>query len=301
LVYTLKLKLLKQSNRANFNLIHKLIKSSKNFKYKHGIFFKTTPLSKLYRFNRSNFKTYFFKNSLRSRKLNIFESYFGLYSTFFTLSGLQTLNYRELPILDNFNISNHLNLPKLLEILKLHRYLISRLTVRIFPFLNFVNNYITPDSLSNDVVILNYRRRNFFPSISSFKMRTFVFSSLGLFSRKFLKSRSFIRSKALYLLSSSFLRKVLIYASFTNLLVYVKRKPLYLQEILSTLFSPVIAPYKHPFLNTTILENTIKTNFNITNFIFFNNKSYTYQKKRLRGRLKRRIMKRLVRSNNVLD
>ena len=279
--------------------MYRLIKGSKNFRYTQGIPFKTTPLTKSYRFNHSNPKTHLLKNSPQNLKTQ--ESYFNLYNSLKALSGLRKRNHTDLPVQNKPNMGNWIDLVGLLELLKIHKYLITKLMVRIFSFLNFVDNYITPDSLSNDVVVLNYRRRNFFPSISSFKMRTFVFSSLGLFSRKFLKSRSFIRSKALYLLSSSFIRKVLIYASFTNLLVYVKRKPLYLQEILSTLFSPVIAPYKHPFLNTTVLENTIKTDFNITNFIFFNNKSYTYQKKRLRGRLKRRIMKRLVKSNNVLD
>lgn len=290
LVLTLKLNPHKRLNRSNFSLIYRLLKSYKSLKYINSVTSKTTPLVRLHKIN-----------NLKPRTLNAYESYFTLYNSFCTPSSLQRSKHLKSFTVNNFSTLNYSNLMSLPKLLKSHKFLITRLMVRVFSFLTFVDNQINPSSLLNDIIVLNYRRRNFFPCISSFKMRTFVFSSLGLFSRKFLKSRSFIRSKALYLLSSSFLRKVLIYASFTNLLVYVKRKPLYLQEILSTLFSPVIAPYKHPFLNTTILENTIKTDFNITNFIFFNNKSYTYQKKRLRGRLKRRIAKRLIKSNNVLD
>lgn len=178
---------------------------------------------------------------------------------------------------------------------------IVHLTERFFSINGFSGNsffYFTED---NPTLHLNYKRRNFFPFLFSSERSVLLFSSLGLFSRMFLKPKSFIRNKAVYLLTSSFLRKVLIYSNIKHFELYVNRKPLYLQECIRLLFNPSIAPYKHPFSNDFVLERFYKNPFWIPNIYFVNNKNFSYQKTRLRGRIKRRISKRLIKANNVLD
>ena len=153
----------------------------------------------------------------------------------------------------------------------------------------------------DDLFLINYKRRNFFPNISSSKGQVVVTTSLGLFSKMLNKGKSFIRSKMVYLITMSFFRKVLIYSSFRNLSLFIKNEPLYLNELLSTLFKPVIGFYKHPFNNYLVDEKLIKTSYRFNNILFINNKKFTVQKTRKRGRLKRRIIKRLVSINKVLD
>ena len=150
-------------------------------------------------------------------------------------------------------------------------------------------------------LILNYKKRNFFPNISCTGGKNLVTTSLGLFAKMFLKGKSFIRNKAVYLVTALFLRKVLLYSSFRGLTLFVKRQPLYFQEIINTLFKPVISTYKHPFNGSVIDEKFISNQYYFNNIIFGLSKNYTYNKTRRRGRLKRRIMKRLVKVNNILD
>jgi len=117
----------------------------------------------------------------------------------------------------------------------------------------------------------------------------------------FLKGKSFIRNKAVYLVTALFLRKILLYSAFRGLTLFVKRQPLYFQEIINTLFKPVISVYKHPFNESIVDEKFVSNQYYFNNIIFGLSKNYTYNKTRRRGRLKRRIMKRLVKVNNVLD
>lgn len=153
----------------------------------------------------------------------------------------------------------------------------------------------------DDFLILNYKKRNFFPNISCTGGKNLVTTSLGLFAKMFLKGKSFIRNKAVYLVTALFLRKVLLYSSFRGLTLFVKRQPLYFQEIINTLFKPVISTYKHPFNGSVIDEKFVSNQYYFNNIIFGLSKNYTYNKTRRRGRLKRRIMKRLVKVNNILD
>ena len=117
----------------------------------------------------------------------------------------------------------------------------------------------------------------------------------------FLKPKSFKKSKTLYLLVGSFLRKIFLYTDLYRFNLCVKRKPLYLQEIVNSFFNPSTSIYKHPFNQSLVFEKYLKLSFKIPYYIFISNKNFSYQKPKLKGRLKRRIKKRLVKINNVLD
>jgi hypothetical protein len=171
----------------------------------------------------------------------------------------------------------------------------------IFSLNQFFSNDISTNPRYDNLFVLNYRRRNFFPVISSFFKKNLVFTSLGLFLKMFIKPKSFIRNKALYLLTASFFRKIIIFGGLKFFIFIVKRKPLFLQEFISNLYLPSSSIYKNPFSDDIFFEKEYTNRFFITNFLFLNNKNFSFQKTRLRGRLKRRIFKRLVKINNVLD
>lgn len=170
----------------------------------------------------------------------------------------------------------------------------------IFDFkgLHYVHNMLFT---KDDSFLINYRRRNFFPNFSNSNNSVLTTTSLGLFSKMLNKGKSFIRNKMVYLMTASFFRKVFIYTSVINMTLYIKHQPLYLNELLNIIFKPVIGIYQHPFNNYLVDENTIHTHYRFNNIIFLLNKRFTTQKTKQRGRLKRRIMKRLVKINNVLD
>jgi hypothetical protein len=151
------------------------------------------------------------------------------------------------------------------------------------------------------ILMLNFRRNRFFPSIQSITNQIYVTFSLGMFSKFFKKGKAFIKNKANFLVSAGFLRKILIYSGIRDLVLMVKRTPLYFTELLSTINSPVIVNYKHPFNSKIVDEMKFKNYFFFHYFIFFNTKAYGFMKGPKKGRIKRKITKRIVKINQFTD
>jgi len=149
--------------------------------------------------------------------------------------------------------------------------------------------------------MFNFKRNRFFPSLFDRKSGIYLNLSLGLFSQYFNKGKFFIKSKQVYLVVAGFLRKVLLFSDIKRLVFLVKGTPIYLQELLTTLNNPVINLYKHPFADHTINENFVKPKFRFLMFLFINNRSYSFSKTRKRGRVKRKISKRVTSINRVID
>ena len=182
---------------------------------------------------------------------------------------------------------------------KLHFH---NLILRTYPLLtiNFLKNkakfYETQKTLS-----FTFSRNRFFPALRTLQGETYLSLSLGLFMKFFSKSKSFMKSKSMYLILASFLRKTLLFSSFTTLYFIISKTPVYLKEMMSTLNDPVVSIYRNPFSEDLVDEKSFQTPFRFSMFLFLNNKAYGKVKVRKRGRLKRKITKRLVLLNRITD
>jgi hypothetical protein len=148
---------------------------------------------------------------------------------------------------------------------------------------------------------LNFTRNRFFPTLRTVLGETYFFLSLGLLSKYLLKGKSFTKSKTVFILLASFLRKVLLFSSFKNLYLFINKTPLYFKEIMSTINDSVVNIYKNPFTDNLITEKDIPNPFNFPVIVFTNNKPYGFMKAKQKGRLKRKISRRLTVINKVLD
>jgi hypothetical protein len=151
------------------------------------------------------------------------------------------------------------------------------------------------------LLMLNFRRFRFFPSLQSESRRVYTSLSLGLFLRFFKKGKSFIKSKSNFLVLAGFLRKILLFTSITDLILIVRKTPIYLTEILHTLNTPVITPYENPLTLANVDEVLLRKYFYFLFFVFIGSKPYGFLKTRKRGRVKRKITKRIVKLNSVVD
>jgi hypothetical protein len=66
-----------------------------------------------------------------------------------------------------------------------------------------------------------------------FILNTFFNTSLGILAKYLQKGKFFTKKKVVFLLVSSLIRKMLLYSSLKDLILMLKRTPMYLQEILS--------------------------------------------------------------------
>tara|TARA_B100000787_G_C16141583_1_gene272262 strand:- start:433 stop:999 length:567 start_codon:yes stop_codon:yes gene_type:complete len=152
-------------------------------------------------------------------------------------------------------------------------------------------------------LFLNFKRKKFFPGIYGKLNKTYTQLSLGMLFKYSQKGKAFLKSKAAYILLTSFLRKILLYSSVNKLNFNIRRTPKYLKDILSTIFTPGNAPYVHPLEsnNRIIFENKLNNTLNVYNLIFLKNKSYCKMKTKKKGRVKRKILKKLLMVNKVTD
>lgn len=124
-----------------------------------------------------------------------------------------------------------------------------------------------------------------------------------MLSKFFMKNKSFLKSKSMYLLLMSFFRKILLFSSFTNLILIISKTPLFLKELLSTINNPVTKVYKHPFSEDTVEidEKNLYNPFRFSFIFFINNKPFSPLKLKKKGRLKRKISKKIVLLNKLID
>jgi len=148
-------------------------------------------------------------------------------------------------------------------------------------------------------------RNRFFPQLSTILTGKTIFNvTLGIISNYFSKKKNFLRSKASYLMLATYIRRLLIAMSLLNLNLTIKGVPIYLSAILKHILSRSNVIYKSPFKNSKLI-NEVEDNRNFTihfaYVVFINSKSFGLVKNKKKGRLKRKIMKRVVANNNMLD
>jgi len=131
---------------------------------------------------------------------------------------------------------------------------------------------------------------------------THFFISTGLFTRYFDGRKSLRKNKSMKTLMIRFLRKLLVVLGMRNVSIYTSGVPLYLDNLLTTLFRPLAHPFLNPFSGETVDESVgDRININISLIRFLRYKPFGYQKTKKRGRIKRKIRRKLTRLGGLLD
>ena len=76
--------------------------------------------------------------------------------------------------------------------------------------------------------------------------RLYITLSVGLFLKFFQNKKSLKKNKLFKLLLAKYLRKLLIVSGIKNIYVYIKKTPLFVQEIFHLLTSPLVKPFFNP-------------------------------------------------------
>ena len=138
--------------------------------------------------------------------------------------------------------------------------------------------------------------------------KTHFFTTPGLFIKYFQGKKSLKKNKALKYLMARFLRKILLVLNLESVGIITKGVLVHLEKLLTALFRPLSHPFLNPFTGSTINESdtnqtpkSSRGNIGISSVTFLAPKPFSYQKIRKRGRIKRKIQRRLVRLNKVID
>jgi len=99
-----------------------------------------------------------------------------------------------------------------------------------------------------------------------------------------------------------YIRKLYLLIKFKHTIFFIKKIPTYLLEIINILNTPIIHKFLNPFSETVIEEpNTKKNIFNINYFIFFKNIDFSNNKIRQKGRIKRKVTRKMILENSIID
>ena len=150
---------------------------------------------------------------------------------------------------------------------------------------------------------LNFKRNRFFPQFKDTSFKKTIFNnSLGIISKYFSRRKSYLRGKSSYLLSAAYLRRMLTSLNVNYLHLEITKIPKYLKDIVRIITVNTNVLYKNPFSPRDIVnEKTNPIELRFKYVFFFNNKPYSVVKIKKRGRLKRKISKKVTLLNNILD
>jgi hypothetical protein len=195
-------------------------------------------------------------------------------------------------------LTNRLVLNKLLKIFKLFRLLTMFINRNCTVFLYNKSSRINLSYLLS----FNFKRRRFFPAIKTIQKTNLFYASLGIFFSFFKKKKSFLKSKIMYIILTNFLRKILLFSYISLFIMEIKHIPKYLMEIINALLEPTQKFYLNPFKsNLRVNELEWRPTFTFYATIFNYKSDPKLVKLPQKGRLKRKITKKIILLNNVLD
>jgi len=170
----------------------------------------------------------------------------------------------------------------------------------LFTWVKLVNELNNPLDYTLN---LNFKRNRFFPQFKDTIFKKTIFNnSLGTISKYFSRRKSYLRGKSSYLLSAAYIRRILTSLGVNYLYLEITKIPKYLKDIIRVVTANTNVLYKNPFNPKDIVNekvNPVELKFKYV--FFFNNKPYSVVKIKKKGRLKRKISKKITLLNNILD
>lgn len=164
---------------------------------------------------------------------------------------------------------------------------------------------LIPQVRPNYQLDLIFLRNRFFPQLTTYSNSNVIFNaSLGIISSYFSKRKSFLRSKSSYIMLATYVRRILVSMNLSYLNLRVKGLPVYLKVLVKTMLTRSNSLYKDPY-NVGTIKNETSNQFTFTvtfsQIVFTGNKFYGTKKVKQQGRLKRKIFRRIINSNSILD
>jgi len=151
-------------------------------------------------------------------------------------------------------------------------------------------------------LVMSFKKNKLFLSFLNFMKKNFLSLSSGLFIKFFEKRKAFKKNKTIKILMAKYFRKLFIILKIKNLALIIKKIPVSLSEILTFLNSPIVHKFLNPIENKVIEENDKTPLFiNFLYFLFIENKNFSKNKMPQKGRIKRKILRKLTFDNKIID
>lgn len=174
-------------------------------------------------------------------------------------------------------------------------------------YLVFYSQHQNISKLYKNIYFLTFafRKNRFFVSLTNYKRVLHLFLSPGLFLKVSGKGKSFKKNKLIKLLMVKCLRKILILTLIKDLILIIRSLPTYLLDLIRFLNAPILRPFNNPTSgkdDSFIQETDVKKKIlNYIYVIFLESQSYVKFKVKKKGRVKRKIRRKLIMLNKLVD
>jgi hypothetical protein len=263
-------------------------------------------------FKENNFlkKKYFFFNSSFRKNLQINQiNYYNIYISNFNFikKNFNHIKYEKLLNLvklkklnQNINkiILSKINNNVLTNFILIYNFFLNSIYLDIFYFNKFLKN-------KNRIfffLILSFKKKKLYINLQNNNKKNYLSISTGLFIKFFEKRKSIKKNKAIKLLMVKYLRKLFIISKINNLILVIKKTPLFINELINFLNTPIAHKYINPIDQKIIDESLNKySSIRFSYFIFTENKNFSKNKMPSKGRIKRKILRKITFENKIID
>jgi hypothetical protein len=263
-------------------------------------------------FKENNFlkKKYFFLNSnlkknLKMNQINYYNMYINNFN--FIKKNFNHIKYEKLlniikskKIEKNTNktIFKKININILINFISIYNFFLNSIYLDIFYFNKFLKN----KNRSFFFLILSFKKKKLYVNLQNNNKKNYLSISTGLFIKFFEKRKSIKKNKAIKLLMVKYLRKLFIISKISTLILIIKKTPLFVNELINFLNTPIAHKYINP-IDQKIIDESINKYLSIRffYFIFTENKNFSKNKMPAKGRIKRKILRKITFENKIID
>ena len=172
---------------------------------------------------------------------------------------------------------------------------------RHFWFKNYVDDNVLEVILN---LTLSFRKNQLFLHLQDLKKRDYCFASLGFFIKFFAKKKSLKKNKIMKFLLAKFIRKLFIISNILVTNLIVRGLPTNLSEMLVFINQPLRHKFIDPEDGSIIDESKIKVGgyrIKFNYIIFIKNKAFGFVRLRQKGRIKRKLVRKLTKRGKITD
>lgn len=270
-----------KNTKLNFKEIFFLKKKINFFKYDKKNF-------QLIYLNRYNFYT----SSMPFFKKNFITLKYEKLINLIKIKKIINLNYidKNLIIKNKFIVLNNFVI--------IYNFFLNSIFIDLFYFTKLLKN----KNRTIFFLILSFKQKKLFINLQNKKKKNYLSISTGFFIKFFEKRKSLKKNKAIKLLMIKYLRKLFIITKINNLILLVKKTPFFINELINFINNPIAHKYINP-IDNKIVDESLNKNLSIRffYFIFTENKNFSKNKNPSKGRIKRKILRKVIFENKIID
>ena len=198
----------------------------------------------------------------------------------------------------NKTIFKKININILINFISIYNFFLNSIYLDIFYFNKFLKN----KNRSFFFLILSFKKKKLYVNLQNNNKKNYLSISTGLFIKFFEKRKSIKKNKAIKLLMVKYLRKLFIISKISTLILIIKKTPLFVNELINFLNTPIAHKYINP-IDQKIIDESVNKYLSIRffYFIFTENKNFSKNKMPAKGRIKRKILRKITFENKIID